>query len=585
MYALRQWRHYLLGTRARVKTDHRSLKYIKTQPSLSPRQARWLETLEEFDLEWEYTKGVENAVADALSRVRLETPPRLNAITRRNKVHSSVYLGPPIQQRIVEGYAGDAQVTQILEDIAAGKPTTFVQNDGKLYRKVATEPQLYVPDVPDIKQTLIREYHDSTIAGHLGRDKTLERLSRLFYWPGMPDDVAEYVRTCPKCQLTKPSNQAPIGLLQPLKTPQHRWEQVTMDFVTGLPRTERGWEAIVVFVDRLTKMIHVVPTTKDVTARATARIFFETVFRHHGMPTAIVSDRDPRFTSAFWSSLHQLLDTELMLSTAYHPQTDGQTERANRTVEDMLRAFCDERQSNWDELITAVEFAYNSSIQASTGFSPFYLNTGREPVVPAALLASHTMESDNPAADSFVEDLRQALADAKRNLGAAQERQARASDRQRRAHEFSVGDKVLLSTEDLHLPGLGSRKLAVRYCGPFTVTGLVGPNAVTLDVAPNTIHPTVNVSRVKPYRDDNGRFPGRKDWFLPPPVVQIDGQDAWTVEAFMARRKRGKTVQYLVRWAGYPPDADSWLPAAQLKQDLKSEFKNFVDAYERSTQV
>ncbi len=175
--------------------------------------------------------------------------------------------------------------------------------------------------------------------------------------------IKDYVTSCLACQQNKPSNALPIGLLHPLPVPEHRWQVVTMDLITQLPRTTSGHDAIVVFVDKYSKMVHYAPTTTTVTAPQLAKLFFQHVVRHHGVPTAIVSDRDPRFTSNFWRALWQQLGTRLAMSTAYHPQTDGQTERANRTLEDMLRAYVNYRSDEWDEHLIAAEIAYNNSKQ------------------------------------------------------------------------------------------------------------------------------------------------------------------------------------------------------------------------------
>src|SRR4051812_45603416 len=153
--------------------------------------------------------------------------------------------------------------------------------------------------------------------------------------------------------------------------PQHPWEQVSMDFIMQLPKTKAGFDAIVVFVDTFTKMVHLVPTKTMATAPDTARIFFDHVFKLHGLPKSIVSDQDAKFTSCFWQTVFQTMGTKLAMSTAFHPQTDGQTERANRTLEDMLCAFTSYCQDDWDLQLSAAEFACNNALNASTGMSPF----------------------------------------------------------------------------------------------------------------------------------------------------------------------------------------------------------------------
>ena len=185
-------------------------------------------------------------------------------------------------------------------------------------------------------KNILREYHDTPFSGHLGMDKLLQGVSKDFWWPHQRDDVADYVRTCDSCQRNKPLNRAPAGLLQPLPTPQRNWEQITMDLITGLPTTSEGHDTILLILDRMSKMIHCAPTRKTITGPGLADLVVTNVFRYHGLPRTIISDRDPRTTSNFWRALLSTLGTKLRVSTAFHPQTDGQTERANRTLEEML---------------------------------------------------------------------------------------------------------------------------------------------------------------------------------------------------------------------------------------------------------
>jgi hypothetical protein len=258
--------------------------------------------------------------------------------------------------------------------------------------------------------------------------------------------------------------------------------------VTGLPKTAAGHDAIVVFVDRLTKMIRIVPTQQTVTAEGTARLFFDHVFRHgHGVPSTLVSDRDPRFTSQFWQALFKLLGTRFNMSTANHAQTDGQTERANRTIEDMLRAYVSPRQDDWDQHLTAVEFAYNDSVQLSTGHSPFFLNYGQHPSTPLAL--THTVGRENPASgsadvDAFVQRMRDTIASARAAIAQAHQRQATQANKRRRDLHFRVGDRVYLSAGHLRAPtgDTDARKLSPKAYGPFEVLQVLSPVTYKLSI-------------------------------------------------------------------------------------------------------
>ncbi|KAE9024981.1 hypothetical protein PF011_g3257 [Phytophthora fragariae] len=234
---------------------------------------------------------------------------------------------------------------------------------------------------------IIHEFHDSPMGAHLGREKTFAAVSRDFFWPHMYKWVRKWVRTCETCQRVKPSklSQAP---LRPLPIATEGWRSVSMDFIFGLPPDAEGRTGVLGFVDRFTKMVHLIPVSDTVTAAETAAHFIDCVFRHHGLPESIVSDRDPRFTSAFWSSLFQLLGTKLSMSTAAHPETDGQTERVNRVLEDVLRSYAMSFAS-WSSFLPLAEFSLNNAEHASTGLTPFFANNARHPRTPALIAVVH----------------------------------------------------------------------------------------------------------------------------------------------------------------------------------------------------
>ena len=299
--------------------------------------------------------------------------------------------------------------------------------------------KLAIPDVQQLRNDIIDEHHNPPTAGHLGRDKTLASVQRTCWWPAMAEDVATFERACDDCQRNKPPHQPPPGFLQPLPYPDQPWESISMDLVTDLPKTTAGYDANAVFVDRFTKMLHFVPTTKTGTAPALAAIFIDNIFKHHGLPSSIISDRDPRFTSNFWRATFQILETKLNLSTAFHPETDGQTERAIRTVEQMLRGYVGPRQKDWADYLPLLEFAYNNSVQATTGKTPFFLNYGRHPATP--FNRSLPKSAHVPAADAYLSDLEAAMHEAKQAVHTAQQRQAANADRHRRAsHSYKLGD-------------------------------------------------------------------------------------------------------------------------------------------------
>jgi len=502
--ALTEWRHFLLGRLFDLYTDNEAVTKFLKQPSLTPRQARWVQKLSEYDFNLYHLPGPRNLAADALSRrpdhypgfpaqtaaqIHVRCARTLEDVTNKLLVLNNTNLpslspvrnsGPLSLNAFFDQLRADAEFdqeyTSVLTAAQEGELRDFTEKDGLVWYTPCPEvtPRLYVPHGQE-RELLLKEAHDTPTRGHLGIHKTHEALHRRYYWPHMFHTVSLYVAKCATCACTKPSNKQPMGLLQPLPLPDHCWEQVSHDIITGLPKTPRGHDAIVTFVDRLSKRVIFVPSTCTIDAAGYAELFFKEIFRHFGLPKVIVSDRDPRFTSHFWRALHKRLGTNLKMSTAHHPQTDGQTERANRTVEDMLRAYTTPFQHNWDEYLVPAEFAYNNSLQASTGFTPFYLNHGRHPHTPLSLLTDHhrpTASDTNPAANDFVGRFQTNISRAKDALYRAQQRQQRYADQHRRHAEFSVGDQVLLSTKylSLHLKEGTTPKLCPKFTGPFKIT-------------------------------------------------------------------------------------------------------------------
>lgn len=583
VHALKEWRHYLGTRHFTVITDNWAVKWIKTQPQLSQRQSRWLETLEAFDFDVIHRPGSTNIVADALSR---RPDLALNLL--------SVAMAKETAISIVRRTCGaDPDYQGHLEAVRAGRRTTFVERDGVLYfRSKANKEALYIPSGGDLRKQLLYEAHDVPTSGHLGAHKTLERLQRAFYWPRMADDVREYVSTCPACQLNKPVNAKPLGLLQPLPVPSRKGESISLDLITGLPRTKNGFDAAVVFVDRLIKRIWVCPTTETVTGEGVAKLYFDTVFRQgHGVPQVLVSDRDPRFQGAFWQALFKHLGTRFNMSTANHPQTDGQTERSNRTVEEMLRAYVNPFHTDWDEHLTAVEFAYNDSVQASTGFSPFFLSHGQNPRTPLSLLASEDKPTDTNAR-AFAERMRRNLEAAKDALRRAQERQAVYANQHRQDHEFRVGNKVVLTAgffRETAKAGADTsvKKLSAKAFGPLIVRKVHSKVAYELDFSETEFkgHPVIHISHLRPYRESD-RFPDRDAVYAPPPVGRVGdaGERYYTIQDFVSCRTTAQGVlEYKVKWTGYSDRSNKWLPAEFLRREVgEDNFKGFVARYEAS---
>ncbi|KAJ9526612.1 hypothetical protein QJQ45_017610 [Haematococcus lacustris] len=587
--ALKVWRHYLLGASFQLLTDNWATKHIRTQPRLDcRRQARWMEVIQEYDCIIDHIPGKQNEVADALSRrsdYHLFTVGRRVQHTPAHAAESAISISLPRLQRIRDAAATDPQYQRHLAAALKGRARQFSVQDSLLYHTGRGASLLYIPAGP-LRTDLLCEAHDVPTSGHLGRDKTYQRLSRLVFWPRMAAAVHDYIRTCTHCQRNKSSTTKPFGLLQPLPVPQHRWEQVSMDLITQLPVTPTGHDAIVVFVDKLTKMIHTVPTTTTVSAPDLAQLFFDSVFRYHGLPKVIISDRDPRFTSTFWQQLFAKTGTHLNISTANHPQTDGQTERANRTLEDMLRNYVSPHHTDWDNHLTAAEFAYNASVQASTGYSPFMLNSGQEPHTPLSL-AVHTAApvpvtpATSETATAFLQRMATNIAAASQHLVKAQQRQVKHANAQRQDHKFAVGDMVYICVSFFtHMrPATqtagAAHKFTPRQHGPFKVLEVVTPVALRLQLPATwkSVHPVVHVSHVKLHHDGSAQFPTRNP--APPPEPDIiDGEAHYHVEAFRNHRFLRGQLQMQVKWLGHPEHDNTWVPLAQLREDMTDNVMN-----------
>lgn len=300
--------------------------------------------------------------------------------------------------------------------------------------------RIWLPRGLPLITTLLAEFHATPTGGHAGIAKTTARLSENFAWPGLRDDVAHYVRHCTDCQVTKYEAKRIAGLLCPLPVPFQPWEDLSLDFITGLP-CYRGHSVILVVVDRFSKGIHLGILPASHTASSVATLFVDIVVKLHGFPRSLVSDRDPLFVSQFWQALFRASGTQLRLSSAYHPQSDGQTEVLNRVIEQYLRAFVHRRPNQWGRFLPWVEWSHNSSWNAGTGSTPFEITFGRKPfTIPEYITGSSKLE----AVDSSLTERDEVIQGIRRKLLKAQERMKRYADQKRREVHFECGEWVLV---------------------------------------------------------------------------------------------------------------------------------------------
>jgi len=340
VFALKTWRHYLYGAQFQVFSDHKSLKYLFDQKELNMRQRRWMEYLKDYDFELLYHPGKANVVADALSRKRIHVSAmmirELELIEQLRDMNLGLDMGPGqircSMLRITNEFLDELRVEQGKDQelqLIIGELGTEKRKDFRMGRDgiLRFRERVCVPNSRVLRKMLLDEGHKSRLSIHPGMTKMYKDLKASFWWTGMKTDVADYVASCLVCQKAKIEHQRPGGMLEPLDIPQWKWDSISMDFITHLPRSVRGHDSIWVIVDRLTKCAHFLPINQKMNMDRLADLYVREIVRLHGVLASIVSDRDPRFTSRFWQSLQNALGTQLRMSSAYHPQTDGQSER------------------------------------------------------------------------------------------------------------------------------------------------------------------------------------------------------------------------------------------------------------------
>ena len=459
-------------------------------------------------------------------------------------------------------------------------PKEFRTAGDMLWRVADGRYQLVIPaNPPELRNLAMHECHDAAMAGHFGKHKTLATVRQRFWWPHMAEDVAEYCRTCPTCQRIKVSRQRPAVSLHQAELPIRRWQEISVDFVTGLAATARGFDAIMTVTDRASKMVHLIPLLfKGSDALKTARLFIDHVWRLHGMPQKIFSDRDPRFTSAFWKELTRLTGMMSGMTTAWHPQGNGAAERTNQTMEQVLRAYVSELGTDWDLHLSAAEYAINNTPSRSTGEKPFVLMYGESPSTQLDLFVRQMMDSErvsaghSPKAKRFVIEWQRLLTNAKNKLEAAQRQQMADYARHKsRPHQYVVGQKVMLSTKAVTSPGDRGTKWKLRgmFYGPLEVIGrrldaAGNPSAYQLQLPFQwKVHNWFSEDKLKPYLASNTqKWPHRIE-DPPPPTELVDGREEYVVDKIVGHRVQKTTrgaphMQWLVRWRGYGPVYDEW---------------------------
>ena len=579
--ALESFRHYLEGHPEpfEVWTDHNNLSYFRTKQKLSRRQARWSLFLSQFNFAIIHKPGAFNK-ADALSRRpdhKEGMPPSDEKRILLDSKFFSVRATRPtaiepydsaLRQRIKNSQTYDTEVSKALENILKNGPRSLTKGledwnleDGVILHR----GHVYIPKDNDLRRDIVKQYHDHPATGHPGRWKTYELVAREYWWPGMSQFTRNYVDGCATCQTTKnkPRTQVP---LQPNQIPTDIWKSITMDFVTDLPESLSA-DSMFVVVDRFSKAIVITPCRKTITAEETAQLYMDHVWRRTGLPRHVISDRGPQFASKVMRETWSKLGVQQALSTAYHPQTDGETERVNQEIEQFLRVFCNYQADNWANLLPFAEFAHNVRAHSATGRSPFQIWYGYQP----EFLPPLNFASALPAVEDRLRTLEQIRTDVSAALKVAAEVMKRKGP-DIPSSTFSVGQQVWLEGTNVKTTH-PKTKLAPKRYGPFKVLTTTPTNS-RLQLPPHwRIHPMFHNSLLTPYKETSEHGP---NFTRPPPDIVEDEEGHYEVETVVDARptpnRRG--IQYLVKWVGYPPSENSWIPASGMKHasDLVKQF-------------
>nr|CAI44654.1 OSJNBa0004L19.17 [Oryza sativa Japonica Group] len=487
---------------------------------------------------------------------------RIDLAPGTTPLYKRPYPKPTLLDQIREAQKNDPDMHGLLKNMKQGKAAGFTEDEhGTLWNG----KRVCVPDSRELKQLILQEAHESPYSIHPGSTKMYLDLKEKYWWVSMKREIAEFVALCDVCQRVKAEHQRPAGLLQPLQVPEWKWDEIGMDFITGLPKTQGGYDSIWVIVDRLTKVARFIPVKTTYGGNKLAELYFARVVSLHGVPKKIVSDRGSQFTSHFWKKLQEELGTRLNFSTAYHPQTDGQTERLNQILEDMLRACVLDFGKTWDKSLPYAEFSYNNSYQASIQMAPYEALYGRKCRTP--LLWDQVGESQVFGTDI----LREAEAKVRiirDNLKVAQSRQKSYADNRRRDLEFAVDDFVYLRVTPLR--GVHrfqtKGKLAPRYVGPFRIIARRGEVAYQLELPASlgNVHDVFHVSqlkkclRVPSEQADSEQIEVREDLtYVERPVKILDT---------MERRTRNRVIRFCkVQWSNHAEEEATWEREDELK--------------------
>ena len=614
--SLRHFEHYLRGMDFTICTDHSALIHQgrgTATPSTDRREARWNEYISSSGANWQHIQGTENILADALSRVwegykidnktgeskteiddertlwRWNTA-RIAATQLNENVISTMmseaeiedtkarlskleFIGDNIVEQIINGYPKDNTYKKVHEyperypGIVRGPNDILIMNPGS---RIIIPKQITI-GTKKLTDILINHVHEEL--AHTGVRATAEEIRKSFYWVNIREDVQHFIQQCDMCQRAKNRTTKPPGFLQAMPITSRPWASIAQDFVGPLPKnTYRNveYDTIWVRMCRSTGMVKLEAIKSTDDAGDFAVEFIKRHYSEFGIPESIISDRDTRWTGKFWKAVTEKLPTTLKMSTAFHPETDGQVERRNRVIGETLRCLVDKRQTNWLESLPLVEFALNASVSSTTGYTAFHLNYGYTPTSLSADLSNMDAEG-TPAAQRFLNEIDMARADAADAIRISKIRQTIQANKSRAETPiYHIGDLVMLSSKNITSKTGGARKLQDKWIGPFRVLNQKGAH-VHLDLPNNwSIFDRFHVSLVKKYR---GKAP-----INPPPEIDGMGNEAFEIEELQNMRynKRRKRHEWLVKWVGWAPIHNTWEPLEHLDNcpELLMKYRN-----------
>jgi hypothetical protein len=557
--ALKRVRHLVKDSPHKliIYTDHDNLRYYRHPQKLNRRVARYLGFLEDFDYELRHIAGTKNW-ADPLSR-------RPDHDDGKGDNEDMVALPDKAFVRIIDLTILDQQIEkEQKEDLPKlnswGERYIIRQGEDNVWRlkaaMVVTRPEA-------VRTHLLQQYHDSPTAGHPGIWKTLQVLLKDYWWPTIRDDVKAYVQGCLKCQATKTITKQNTPPIQPIpSTSTTPFASIAVDFITKLPKSGECDSILTITDHDCTKAVLLIPCKEEMTTEGFLELYRERAFPYIGIPRRLISDRDVRFTSGLFKELCAQLAIKHNMSTAYHPQTDGQSERTNQSVETILRIYCNQAQDNWREWLPVVQYIINSRPSATTKASPYELWMGYTP---------QTHQPTRPSQLPHFERRKLELYQARKAAQNAMTQAQSLWEKKTTYTEYQKGDKVWLEGKNLKTTH-PTNKLRDKRFGPFLVSEVLGKVNYRLDLPPNwKIHNVFHASVLHPCKQTSINPNQHEE---PTPEL-VEGQEEYEVEQILGTRRSGrnKALQYLVRWKGYSTAHDSWEPATGVHApDLVKEY-------------